>query len=161
MSAKTGSTQSETLPVIPLEYGQVLFPGKSLNISPANREDVSSVIAKYYSGALQTKSKDNTPLIACVPLRSPYLSADGKRLIQDSAKTETPKPEPDVSRVTKRDLYEYGCIARIAGIRGGRRGEVALVVEGQNRCRVERYTQEKPFLVAQVQEHRDIGTPKN
>ncbi|KAL9049050.1 MAG: hypothetical protein Q9162_007421 [Coniocarpon cinnabarinum] len=150
------SSRLETVPVIPLEYGSVLFPGKSVNISPANREDVSSVIAKYYSGALQTRTKDNSALVACVPLRSHYLSADGRKLIQDSSKSDPPRAEPNISRVTKKDLFQYGCVARIAGIRGGRRGEVALVVEGQSRCKIERVTQEKPFIMASVQDLKDI-----
>lgn len=147
----------ETYPVLPLSYGTVLFPGKTQNISPADREDVSAVIAKYYSGALRTKTKDSAPLIVCAPLRSPYLSADGKKLIQDSSKGDAPKKQIDVSQAKKDDLYEYGCIARISGIRGGRRGEVALVVEGQTRCKLHKITQEKPFFEAQVQEFQDQG----
>ena len=155
-----GSIKLEMLPVIPLEYGTVLFPGKSLNLSPANREDVTALISKYYSGALQAKNKDNAPLVACVPLRSPYLSFDGKKLIQDS-RADAPKSEPDVTRASKSDLFHYGCIAKIAGIRGGRRGDVALVVEGQNRCKIDRFMQEKPYMMAQVQEFKDVGTPNS
>lgn len=148
----------ETYPVLPLAYGSVLFPGKTQNISPANREDVTAVIAKYYSGALRTKTKDSAPLIVCAPLRSPYLSADGKKLIQEAGAEGKPKKEIDVTKAKKDDIYEYGCIARISGIRGGRRGEVALVVEGQTRCKLHRLTQETPFFEAKVEEFTDQGT---
>ena len=147
----------QTLPVLPLEYGSVLFPGKSINISPANRDDVSAIISRYYSGALQTKTKDNAPLVACVPLRSPYLSADGKKLIQDSNNPEAKQAEPEAAGARAKDLFEYGCIGKIAGIRGGRRGDVALVVEGQSRCRLETVIEDKPYMMAHSREFREFG----
>ena len=151
----------QTLPVLPLEYGTVLFPGKSLNVSPAARDDVSSIISKYYSGALQTKTEENAPLIVCAPLRSPYLGPDGKKLIEDSRRIESAHSEPDAARASGADLFDYGCIAKIAGIRGGRRGEVALVVEGQSRCRLEKVIEEKPHMFARVREFKETGELMN
>lgn len=153
----TASARLYTLPILPLDYGTVLFPGKTLNISPANRDDVSAFISKYYSGALQTKNNDNSPLVACVPLRSPYLSADGKKLIEDSPKADAIQNEPNAARAVGADLFDYGCIAKIAGIRGGRRGEVALVLEGQSRCKLEKVIEEKPYMYAQTREFKESG----
>lgn len=147
----------QTLPVLPLEYGTVLFPGKSLNVSPTNRDDVSAIISKYYSGALQSKTKDNAPLIICVPLRSSYLSADGKKLIQDSGKTEGHRNAAVAGLARGADLFDYACIAKIAGIRGGRRGDVALVVEGQSRCKLEQVYEERPYMIAQAREFKEFG----
>lgn len=155
--ASTMTPRLEIYPILPLPYGSVLFPGKTSNISPADREDVTAVIAKYYSGALRTKTKDSAPLIVCAPLRSPYLSPDGKNLIENSGSEGHVKKEIDVTKAKKEDIYEYGCIARISGIRGGRRGEVALVVEGQTRCKLHKITQVTPFFEAKVEEFSDQG----
>ena len=152
----TAQPKTQTLPILPLDYGTVLFPGKSMNVSPANRDDVSAIISRYYSGALQTKSNDNSPLVACVPLRSPYLSSDGKKLIQDSGKTDAKHTEPDAARSRAVDLFEFGCIAKVAGIRGGRRGDVALVLEGQARCHLDKIYEEKPYMIAQAREFREF-----
>ncbi|KAI9718461.1 MAG: hypothetical protein M1828_006706 [Chrysothrix sp. TS-e1954] len=149
------SDKTDTYPLIPIPYGTVLFPGKTLHISPANREDVVAIIAKYYSGALKTGPKANAPLIGCVPLRSPLLSADGKKLIEDGGKAAKPASEPDVNNISKNDLFQYGCIARISGIRGGRQGDVALVVDGLNRCKITQITSEKPYFEAKLQEFKD------
>ena len=149
------SSRANTYPVIPLSYGSVLFPGKTLNISPADRQDVTAIIAKYYSGALQPKNKDNAPLIACVPLRSPYLSPDGKKLIDDSKRESSTHFESDASQATKLDLFDYGCLARISGIRGGGRGDVALVVDGVSRCKLEGIKNEEPYFEADIKEFKD------
>ena len=149
------ATRVDTYPVLPLPYGAVIFPGKTLHVSPQDRQDVIAVIAKYYTGALRSKTKDNAPLVACFPLRSPHLSIDGKKLLQEPTKQERTPPEPDVTRATKQDLFEFGCVARISGIRGGRRGDVALVVDGLHRCKLEKVTSESPYFEAQVREFRD------
>ena len=149
--------RAEIYPLIPIPYGNVLFPGKTLHISPSNREDVVAIIAKYYTGALKTGPKSNAPLIGCVPLRSPLLSADGKKLIEDADKSSKQILEPDVTHATKDDLFQYGCIARISGIRGGRQGDVALVVDGLSRCKITKITSESPYLEGKLVEYKDAG----
>lgn len=144
-------------PILPLPYGTVLFPGKTLHLSPADREDVSTIIAKYYQGSLRMRAKDSSPLIVCLPLRSPFLSADGKKLIDASDKGSTKaQPEPDAAHATKSDLFNYGCMAKIAGIRGGRRGDVALVLEGMSRCKLEKITREQPYHEGTFREYKDV-----
>lgn len=144
-----------TYPVIPLPYGTVLFPGKTLHISPQDRQDVIAIIVKYHNGTLRPKTKESSPVISCFPLRSPFLSADGERLIQDPAKGEPSHPQPDVTRASKDDLLDFGCVARVSGIRGGRRGDVALAVDGLHRCKLEKVTSETPHFEASVREFKD------
>lgn len=149
--------RAAAFPIVPLPYGSVLFPGKTLYISPAKREDVIAIIAKYYSGALKAKTKDNAPLIGCIPLRSPLLSPDGRKLIEDATKTDQDIEQPDAANAAKEDLFGYGCIARISGVRGGRSGDVALVVEGVSRCKVEDITNTVPFFEGHLKEFKDSG----
>lgn len=151
-----GATRSNVYPLLPLAYGAVLFPGKTLHISPQDRQDVIALIAKYYSGAFTSRTKDNAPLITCTPLKSPYLSADGKRLIDDATKDRVSSPEPEATRARQEDLFGYGCVARITGVRGGRRGDVALVVDGFYRCKIDKVTSESPYFEAQVTEFKDV-----
>lgn len=150
------SSQADVYPILPLPYGIVHFPGKTLHLSPTNREDVASIIAKYYQGSLKTKNKDNAPVVACVPLRSPYLSPDGKKLLEAADKGDADRKEPDVANMNKDDLFNFGCLAKITGIRGGRRGEVALVLEGVSRCKLDKITQDKPYFAGSVVEYKDV-----
>jgi len=150
--------KDDAYPILALPYGTVLFPGRTLHISPANRPDVIAIIANYYSGALRTKSKDNAPLINCVPLRSPYLSPDGRKLIEGATKDGQGRGgEPDSANLSKDDLFNYGTLAKINGIRGGKSGELAIVVEGVNRCKLDKMTQETPYFEATVKVFKDEG----
>lgn len=150
--------RDDAYPILALPYGTVLFPGRTLHISPANRPDVIAIIANYYSGALRTKSKDNAPLINCVPLRSPYLSPDGRKLIEGGAKEESNHEEPDSLNLSRKDLFNYGTLAKIVGIRGGKSGELAIVVDGINRCKLDKMIQETPYFEATVKVFKDEGT---
>lgn len=152
-----GASAADAYPILPLPYNVVLFPGRTLHLSPANRSDVISIIANYYSGALNTKSKDNAPLIACVPLCSPYLSRDGRKLIDDGNKDSPKRALPDANKVTKDTLFNFGTLAKINGIRGGKSGDLALVVEGVSRCKINQITQDTPFFEAKVTTFKDEG----
>ena len=146
-----------TYPLIPLDYGTVLFPGKTLHISPIERPDVGAIIAKYYSGSLKSKIKDGNPTVACVPLRPPHLTWDGKKMLEDGQQKDTSLSVTKPGQATKDDLFGYGCVATTAGIRGGLRGQVALVVEGFRRCRLEKIKKEGPYFEAQIEESKDEG----
>ena len=50
----------------------------------------------------------------------------------------------------EKDLFAYGTVAIISGVQGRRPGDLALVVEGVRRFRIERYTQFKPYMEAEV-----------
>ncbi|KAI9652789.1 MAG: hypothetical protein M1831_006591 [Alyxoria varia] len=151
MSASTPNTY----PLIPLDYGTVLFPGKTLHISPIERPDVAAIIAEYYSGSLKSKLKDGNPTVACVPLRPPHLAPDGKKLLEDGQQKESPLSVAKPGQATSEDLFGYGCIATTAGIRGGWKGQVALVVDGFQRCRLGKINKEAAYFEAQIEESKD------
>ncbi|KAI9668084.1 MAG: hypothetical protein M1821_000904 [Bathelium mastoideum] len=149
-----GKSQSQVLPVIPLPRDTVLLPGVTLRIPIANRADVAAVLANIYSRASSPRL-EHTPInIGFVPLASPYLSRDGKRLLQDKDGKES-DADIDLTRVTGKDVFAYGTLGRVSGVQGRRQGELALIVEGQSRFRVEKITKEKPFMEARIVKHED------
>ncbi|KIW01969.1 ATP-dependent protease La [Verruconis gallopava] len=149
------SSKSRLLPVVPLPKGQVLLPGVSLRISVVNRPDVAALLARLYStSSSQRSAADDTVTVACVPLGSPLLSPDGKRLI-DAAVPEgkdkhmTQDVHPAVAR--KEDLFGLGCVARVSGVQQGRgHTGLSLIVEGLERCVVEKVVKERPYFEAYV-----------
>ena len=153
---KTAS-KSRLLPIVPLPKGQVLLPGISLRISVVNRPDVAALLARLYStSSSRNNAADDSVTVACVPLGSPYLSADGKRLIDSTPDAEkgmdkqiTEDVHPAVAR--KEDLFSLGCVARVSGVQQGRgQTGLSLIVEGMERCRVEKVVKERPYFEAYV-----------
>lgn len=58
---------------------------------------------------------------------------------------------------SKGDLFRLGCVAKVSGVQGRRQGELSLVVEGMERCRVERFVRERPYFEAQLVGIEDLG----
>ena len=52
--------------------------------------------------------------------------------------------------VEEKDIFLYGTIAKISGVQGRRPGELALVVEGSRRFKVERFVKSKPYVECEV-----------
>jgi len=153
---KTAS-KSRLLPIVPLPKGQVLLPGISLRISVVNRPDVAALLARLYStSSSRNNAADDSVTVACVPLGSPYLSPDGKRLIDSTPDAEKGKDRqitedvhPAVAR--KEDLFALGCVARVSGVQQGRgQTGLSLIVEGMERCRVEKVVKERPYFEAYI-----------
>ena len=89
--------------------------------------------------------------MGCVPLNSPYLSPDGKRLIENDDKEKKGATiETDPSQARKPDLYQYGTMARVTGVQGRRPEELTLVVEGISRFKWEKIIRERPYFEARV-----------
>ena len=151
-----GKSQSQVLPVIPLPRDIVLLPGVTLRIPIANRADVAAVLAHIYSRASSLRLEQTSVTVGFVPLASPVLSRDGKRLIEGKERTQE-HAQVDPSRATGKDLFEYGTLGRVTGVQGRRQAELALVVEGQGRFKVERFTKERPFCEAKIVRHEDAG----
>ena len=155
-----GKSQSQVLPILPLPRDIVLLPSVTLRIPIANRGDVAAVLANIYSRASSPRLEQTPVTIGFVPLASPYLSRDGKRLIEGKERRKE-QPEVDPARATGKDLFEYGTLGRVTGVQGRRQGELALVVEGQSRFRVERVTKERPFLEAKIVKDEDASQWSN
>lgn len=88
--------------------------------------------------------------IGCVPLNSTLLSADGHRLIVGEDGEEPIHPGHSLENATKKDLFSFGTVAKISGVQGRRTNELALILEGTRRFRIQKFTQTKPFFEARV-----------
>ncbi|RDI78433.1 hypothetical protein Vi05172_g11593 [Venturia inaequalis] len=151
-----GKRSSKVLPIIPLPKGQVLLPGLSLRISIVNRPDIAALLARIYSKAntITTRNSEESIIVGCLPIGSPLLSPDGKLLIQAPTDGEgravgvTEDVHP--AAAGKGDLFGLGCVAKVSGVQGRRQGDLSLVVEGMERCRVERFVRERPYFEAQL-----------
>ena len=77
------SSTSRTLPLVPLPHGTVLLPGVVTRVPLQNRADIAAILANIYSKASTPRPEASSVTVGCVPLNSPYLSPDGKQLIDD------------------------------------------------------------------------------
>jgi ATP-dependent Lon protease len=148
--------KAKVLPVIPLPKDAVLLPGTTLRVPIVNRADVAALLAHIYSRAVNPKS-EVAITIGCVPLNSPYLSLDGKKLLED-AKSQAQEPyEVDPGQAKRKDLFRYGTVAKVSGVQGRQQGELALVVEGLSRFKIDNFIQDSPYFEAQIVPHTDEG----
>lgn len=146
--------RSKVLPLLPLPKGTVLLPGTSIRIPVVDRADVAALLANIYSRALTPSA--NAPItVGCIPLNSPLLSADGKRLIEGREGRDGDKFDVEPGQATKKDLFQYGTVAKVSGVQGRRQGELALIVEGLGRISITRIIQEKPYFEAELAHHEE------
>lgn len=148
--------KSKVLPLLPLPKGTVLLPGNTIRIPVVDRADVASLLAHIYSRAV-TPNPNAPVTIGCVPLNSPLLSADGKRLIEGRESKSGGSFDVEPGQATKKDLFKYGTVAKISGVQGQRQGQLALIVEGVSRITVNKIIQEKPYFEAELTHHEDRG----
>lgn len=129
-----------TLPILPLTRGTVLFPGIVHRIPlPPNGSYISHLLSNSHErGALNRASGNPLDAIqlACVPINSPYLGPSGQLLIRNSDEPDDSYLDVDASSVTAEDLYSYGVTVRVLGIQGTATGSAELRVEGVARCRL-------------------------
>ncbi len=150
-------SKSSVIPLLPLERGSVLLPGATVRILVGNRADVAAILAHIYS---QTAASDSPSLtVGCVPLASPFLSQDGQRLIEgeDEQKAHSEPSPTEPFQAKKEDIFGYGTLAKVSGVQGRRKGELALVVEGLCRFKIEKVNQEQPYFEARVSVLNDEG----
>ncbi|PNS18326.1 hypothetical protein CAC42_6143 [Sphaceloma murrayae] len=145
----------QTIPIIPLDPSAVLLPGVTLRIPLQRRNDIAAVLANIYSKASTPRPDATAVTVGCVPINSPYLSPDGRKLIDDGNRKSRQDYPADPAQATARDLFKYGTLAKVSGVQGRRRGELALVVEGVSRFTVENIVKEKPYFEAQVSVHEE------
>ncbi|KAK1810099.1 hypothetical protein LTR12_015548 [Friedmanniomyces endolithicus] len=154
------SSRTRTLPLIPLPSSLVLLPGVTARIPLQNRADVAALLANIYSKAATPRPEPSSITIGCVPLRSAYLSADGKQLLEAAEKDkEGFTVQTDPSQARKPDLFQYGVLARVTGVQGRREGQLTLVVEGVSRFRTDKIIRERPYFEARVTVHEEAVIP--
>nr|KAK5447541.1 hypothetical protein LTR18_003122 [Exophiala xenobiotica] len=152
-----GYTAKATIPLIPLAKDSVLLPGVTLRISVTNRADIPLLLSSAFQRATRSRGGAASLPIGCVPVNSPYLSADGRELL-DSAEKESSghiEHEVDPGSATKKDLFKYGTLAKIIGVQGTSNSDPYLVVEGVQRFRIDKIRHEKPNFEAEVTFYED------
>jgi ATP-dependent Lon protease len=150
------SPQTTTLPIIPLAEGSVLLPGLTLRIPLQGRGDIAAILANIYSKAATPNPDHNSISVGCLPVNSPYLSRDGQKLLDD-AKDSNARPIAGINpaQATQDQLFSIGTLAKVSGVQGKRRGELALVVEGVSRFQVNSFVKDRPYFEADVSVHTD------
>ncbi|RPA89774.1 ATP-dependent protease La [Choiromyces venosus 120613-1] len=179
-----GTYKPNTLPLIPLPYSAVLFPGVILRVFISDRQDITALLAKLSNN--NTTPLDASSLrIGCIPLKPPTpVSApiaktddDKKRIIEEEGdeveETQLAFLNIDPSSATPEELFSHGTTARVVGVEGhsrvdsfgshGANGEngMALVVEGVSRFRVKQFLQRTPFIEADVEHFVDQPVQKS
>ncbi|MCJ1415945.1 hypothetical protein MMC32_002280 [Xylographa parallela] len=147
------SPKHKLLPLIPLARDSVLLPGVTLRVPVQNRPDIPALLSSVYTRAATPKADTTSISVGCVPLCSPLLSPEGQNLLEDAEIRVRKTAEhlaTNPGRADEKDLFGYGTVAKISGVQGRRPGELALVVEGLRRFRIERFTQFKPYMEAEV-----------
>jgi hypothetical protein len=143
------------IPILALPLSTVLFPNRKLQISASNRPDIFAIIAEYYDRSLSGNGTTKTAVIGCVPLRSPYLGSDGEQLIESGDAVDVFSKQGDA--VTKDNLFNFGVLATISSVEGGRSGDLKIVVEGGRRIKLQEITQVSPYFAAKVTAYTDEG----
>lgn len=153
----TKPSSIRTLALIPLPHSTVLLPGVVTRIPLQNRADIAAILANIYSKAATPRPEASSVTVGCVPLNSPYLSPDGKQLIEngDGKDDKSAAGQTDPALASKADLFMYGTMARVTGVQGKRPGELSLMVEGISRFKVEKLVRERPYFEAKVALHED------
>ena len=132
-----------------------LYPGTTIRIS-ANRPDIPVILSTALSRGSRSRSAIANLPIGCVPLRSPYLSPDGKELLdskEGESAEEREREDTDAGTARKGDLYSYGTLAKIIGVQG--QNEPYIQVEGVQRFRIDKVTHERPYFEAEVTFYED------
>ncbi|KAI7282157.1 Lon protease 2 [Hortaea werneckii] len=155
------TSKSRTVPLVPLPPSVVLLPGVTTRIPLQNRADVAAILAHIYSRASTPRPEPSSVTVGCVPLNSPYLSPDGKRLVDNGEGDKKPAAsQTDPAQARKPDLFNFGTVARVTGVQGRRPGELMLVVEGVSRFKTDKIVRERPYFEAKVILHEE-ATVKN
>lgn len=149
MGKGSSKTSTTVLPLIPLAPPLAVLPGTTLKIPIANRSDVAAILAKIYSIS-PTAKPDAAITVACVPLRSNTLGPEGNLLIEDTRHGEKTVYESDPMQATKKDIFGYGCVAKVSGVQGRKQGDLSLIVEGLERVQIVDVVQERPYFEGEL-----------
>lgn len=150
-----GRPKDQTLPLVPLPFGVVLLPGVTLHVSVANRPDVSSLLT-----SVLFKPKAQTPeavSIGCVPLSPQILTSEGAETTEDTDGKLQKWPDNPSGKVREEDMFRYGTVAKIVGLKGPTLDESILILEGVKRFRINKIIRRKPFFQAEVQLAEEEG----
>ena len=145
--------EDQTLPILALPKGSVLLPGTTLRIPVAGRSDIPALLSAVYTKDRHPRPDTRIISIGCVPINSPLLRSDGQQLLDDSSGKNRGQTEDDdinPNQIDHKRLFMYGTVAKISGVQGRKADDLALIVEGLGRFRIDRFVQMRPFFVAEV-----------
>ncbi|QBZ57210.1 hypothetical protein PoMZ_02134 [Pyricularia oryzae] len=148
-------SESSLMAIVPLASGSVLLPGVMQRIPVgAKRADIISLVGSLYGRAPAPGRIDTIP-IACVPIASPLLGANGQRLIRDKAKSDVSTARPrrpvDYSTLQHRDVFSVGVVAKITAVEAWGSEDAAILVDGVARMTLE--SLDKDLLRAHYEGH--------
>ena len=149
----TGQAKPQTLPLLPLGDNAVLLPGTTLRVPVSGRSDIAALLTSLYTRAKSPKPDAASKSIGCVTLNSPLLGPDGRNLIEDAerkSQRRQERGEVNPGDAEKQDLFGYGVVAKISGVQGRKTEDLALILEGTRRFKIDKVTQKKPYFQAQV-----------
>ncbi|EXJ56000.1 lon protease like 2, peroxisomal [Cladophialophora yegresii CBS 114405] len=153
-----GYTAKATIPLIPLAKDAVLLPGVTLRIPVSSRADIPLLLSSAFQRATKSRTGSTQLPIGCVPLNSPFLSPDGKELLDSAAKESSRDYDTagmDPGKARKQDLYGYGTLAKIIGVQGNSNADPYLLVEGIQRFKIDKIRHERPHFEAEVTFYED------
>lgn len=136
----------------------MLLPGLTLRIPLQGRGDIASILAHIYSRAATPQPDSTTIAVGCLPLNSPYLGPDGQKLLDDGNQDKAdrrPSAAINPAHATRDHLFSVGTLAKVSGVQGKQRGELALVVEGVSRFTLDNFVKDQPYFEANVSVHTD------
>lgn len=148
-----GYSTSASIPLIPLPKNVVLLPGVTLRIPIGARPDIPILLQSAFSQAVSSSRRGSSLTVGCVPLKSPYLSHDGKQLLESKREVGRRRQEPagiNPEKASRDDLFGYGTVAKLIGLQGRSTSEPSLLVEGIQRFRIDQVEQRKSYLQAEV-----------
>lgn len=152
MGKSPSKASATVLPLIPLAPPLAVLPGTTVTIPITNRSDIAAILAKIYSIS-PTARPDAAITVACVPLCSNSLAPDGQPLHTDDhhGPAAIATYEHDPMQAGAKDVFGWGCVARVSGVQGRRPGELSLVVEGLERVRIVEVVQERPYFEGELE----------
>jgi ATP-dependent Lon protease len=155
-----GFATTTTIPIIPLAKDSVLLPGITIRVPVVKRPDIPALLSSAFTRSSFSRNASTTLSIGCVPLNSPFLSWDGQELI-DSPQGENGRRQErfdiNPAKATKDDLFSYGTLAKIIGVQTQPGSEPFIVVEGVQRFRINKISQERPYFEGEVTLYDDEG----
>ena len=158
--AQMGKHTMQTVPVLPLPQVSVLLPGVTIRVPVTGRSDIPALLSSVFSKGKQPRPDPTAVSIGCVPINSPLLRSDGQQLLEDKdAQIHIQEKDDAINpgEVDHRQLFMYGCMAKISGVQGRRAEDLSLIIEGLRRIRIDRFTQMRPFFAAEVALLNDEG----
>lgn len=142
------------LPLLSLPKDKVLLPGSILRIPLSNRPDFIALLSHILGASASLNQKlpqpnRSTVVVGCVPLGTAHEGTPGRKRMREEDADRKAMGLPS-EQASIQDLYNIGTAATIRGFSGRGMEELALVVQGVRRFRIDSISQAKPFLEAKV-----------